>query len=78
MIKKSLGNLEIEFDIFDILAQMGIEVLDFDGLSALELLNLPYHHKDPFDRMIISQSITKNYKVISVDKKFEFYDCELL
>ncbi len=61
-----------------ILDEMGIEVLDFDANSALLLGSLPFYHRDPFDRMIISQAITRKYKIISVDKKFKLYDCELL
>ena len=78
MIKKSIGNLDFNADILMILDEMGIEVLDFDANSALLLGSLPFHHKDPFDRMIISQAITKKYKIISVDRKFKLYDCELL
>ncbi len=78
MIKKSIGNLDFNADILMIVDEMGIEVLDFDANSALLLGSLPFHHRDPFDRMIISQAITKKYKIISVDKKFKLYDCELL
>ena len=78
MIKKSIGNLNFEADILAILEEMGIEILDFDANSAIMLGQLPMHHKDPFDRMIISQSITRNYKIISIDSKFKMYDCELL
>ena len=80
MIKKSIGDLDFNAtdDILMILDEMGIEVLNFDGYSALLLGSLPVHHRDPFDRMIISQAITKKYKIISVDRKFKLYDCELL
>ena len=78
MIKKSIGHLDFNADIRIILDEMGIEVLDFDANSALLLGALPFHHRDPFDRMIISQAVTKKYKIISVDNKFKFYDCELL
>ena len=78
MIKKSIGNLDFDGDILLILDEMGIDVLDFDANSALVLGTLPFHHRDPFDRMIISQAITKQYKIISVDKKFKLYNCELL
>ena len=33
--------------------EMGIALLDFSGEEALLLKSLPFHHKDPFDRMII-------------------------
>lgn len=78
MIKKSIGNLELEADILEILDEMGIEILDFDGVSALILGSLPFHHKDPFDRMIISQALSNNFKIISIDDKFKNYECELL
>ena len=78
MIKKSIGNLSFDADMLLILDEMGIEVLDFNANSALLLGSLPFHHRDPFDRMIISQAITKKYKIISVDSKFKLYDCELL
>jgi len=78
MIKKSIGNLDFDGDILVILDEMGIDVLDFDGNSALLLGSLPFHHRDPFDRMIISQSITNKYSIISVDRKFKLYDCKLL
>jgi len=78
MIKKSIGDLNFEADILTILDEMGIEVLDFDAQSAIMLGILPMHHKDPFDRMIICQAITNDYKIITVDKKFNMYDCELI
>jgi len=78
MIKKSLGNLDIKFDMLEMIEDMGVKILDFDGVSALNLATLPYHHKDPFDRMIISQAKSRGYKIISNDKKFSLYDCELL
>ena len=77
-IKKSIGNLDFEADILKILDEMGIEVLNFDAKSAIMLGTLPMHHRDPFDRMIISQAITNGYKIITVDNKFKLYKCELL
>ena len=78
MIKKSIGHLNFDAEILTILDEMGIKVLDFDTSSALLLGVLPFHHRDPFDRMILSQAMSKKYKIISVDRKFALYDCELL
>ncbi|MBL0686382.1 MAG: type II toxin-antitoxin system VapC family toxin [Sulfurospirillum sp.] len=77
-IKISIGKLKFDGDILEVLKSMDIEILDFDGKSALELTTLPYHHRDPFDRMIIAQAMTNSYKIMSVDRKFKLYDCELL
>ena len=58
--------------------EMGLEILAFDGMDAVRLGKLPLHHKDPFDRMIISQALSKNYHIITDDGKFGLYDCKLL
>ena len=78
MIKKSIGHLEIEFDMLEMIDKMGLEILDFDAKSALHLGALPFHHRDPFDRMIISQAITNGYRLMSEDQKFKMYDCNLI
>ena len=39
----------------------------------LALENLPYHHRDPFDRLIISQSMTENIPILSSDKAYDLY-----
>ncbi len=78
MIKKSTGKLDVEFDLEYVLNVFDMKMLDFDANSALYLGTLPFHHRDPFDRMIISQAISNKYKIISIDNKFSKYDCELI
>ena len=78
MIKKSVNKLNVEFDLDYSLEKFNAKILDFDARSALLLASLPFHHRDPFDRMIISQAITKKLTIFSVDKKFKLYECELL
>ena len=82
MIKRSLGKLNVDFknpnELINILEHMGIKLLDYDGLSALHLGSLPFHHRDPFDRMIITQAIEYNYTIVTVDAKFKMYPCKLL
>ena len=77
-IKNSIGKLDFDFDIGDAVQMSGFEPLDFNVEDAIELMRLPCHHKDPFDRMMISQSITRNYYIISDDYKFKSYPCKLL
>jgi PIN domain nuclease of toxin-antitoxin system len=57
MIKASIGKLQIDFDPIAIAIESGFEMLDFSGEDALALKEMPFHHKDPFDRMLISQAI---------------------
>ena len=77
MIKSSIGKLEINFDPIAIAKESGFELLDYSAQDAVALKNLPFHHKDPFDRMLISQAINRKYKIMTVDNKFGNYDCKL-
>jgi PIN domain nuclease of toxin-antitoxin system len=78
MIKASLGKLDIDFDPIEYIEQTGFQSLDFSATDAVLLKDLPFHHKDPFDRMLIAQSITQKTKIMSDDRKFAMYDCQLI
>jgi PIN domain nuclease of toxin-antitoxin system len=78
MIKSSLGKLPIDFDPVDMAEQSGFDLLDFSGKDALPLKDMPFHHKDPFDRMLIAQSVSRNYAIMTDDIKFSMYKCKLL
>ena len=78
MIKASIGKLQIDFDPIMIAKESGFEILDFSGEDALALQKMPFHHKDPFDRMLISQAINRKFYLMSDDNKFTAYDCKLL
>jgi PIN domain nuclease of toxin-antitoxin system len=78
MIKSSLGKLQIDFDPVDLAQQSGFEHLDFSGKDALLLKTLPFHHQDPFDRMLISQSIVNNFPLMTDDNKFKSYKCQVI
>ena len=78
MIKSSLGKLKIDFNPISVAKESGFEMLDFSAEDALGLKDMPFHHKDPFDRMLISQAANRNFKLMSEDGKFGLYDCKLV
>jgi PIN domain nuclease of toxin-antitoxin system len=79
-IKLSLGKLELTqpFNKFipTQLHQNGISQLDINFRHINEVVNLPFHHRDPFDRLIISQAITEGTPIISNDNCFDLYEVE--
>ena len=77
-IKSSIGKLQINFDPIDLAEQSGFELLDFSGQDALQLKDLPFHHRDPFDRMLISQSIATKYPLMTDDDKIRLYQCQVI
>ena len=77
-IKSSIGKLAFDFDAIEIISESGFETLDFTVDDAVVLCNLPFYHRDPFDSMLIAQSLSNSYFIISDDEKFKLYDCRLL
>jgi len=78
MIKHSIGKLEIDFDPIEMAHKTGIELLDFSSDDAIMLGNLPFHHKDPFDRMLIAQSLVNKFYLMTEDSKFMQYNCKVI
>jgi PIN domain nuclease of toxin-antitoxin system len=78
MIKHSIGKIDIGFLPVEKAEAMGLEILAFSGPEALLLKDLPLHHKDPFDRMLIVQSIHLGLKLMTDDEKFKKYDCKII
>lgn len=78
MIKSSIDKIKIDFDPILHAKKAGFELIDFTPSEALLLKNLPFFHKDPFDRMLICQSIYNNYYLMSDDIKFRDYDCKFI
>jgi PIN domain nuclease of toxin-antitoxin system len=77
-IKASLGKLELVFDPLDAAEKSGFEMLDFSAKDALILTDLPFHHRDPFDRMLITQAISRKLIIATQDSIIDRYDCQIL
>ena len=75
-IKVSLGKLELKTPFNQInnkLEENGFEILPVTFEDTLLLSGLPFHHRDPFDRILIAQAMTNKMTIISKDKQFLSY-----
>jgi PIN domain nuclease of toxin-antitoxin system len=76
-IKVSLGKLILHqpFDLFipHQLLLNDITLLDITISHTLRVATLPFHHRDPFDRLLIAQSLVEDMPIISVDSVFDAY-----
>ncbi|WP_390631464.1 type II toxin-antitoxin system VapC family toxin [Leptothermofonsia sichuanensis] len=50
-----------------------IEILTITFEHLTVVSRLPFHHRDPFDRSLIAQSISENLQIVSDDTKFDSY-----
>jgi len=60
------------------LAENRIETLPVSLDHTLRLEMLPMHHRDPFDRLLISQSITEDWPVVTSDPMFNKYPVRVI
>ena len=72
-IKSALGKLDIPYNPLEMLHEIGFLELDFTAADALLLQELPFHHRDPFDRMLIVQAINRQIALMSSDRYFHAY-----
>ena len=76
-IKTSFGKLTLSAPFDELIpAQLklnGIDLLNIKVDHLSTLTTLPFHHRDPFDRLIIAQAIVEKLPVISLDGAFDAY-----
>lgn len=80
-IKYQLGKLSLPVPVPD-LVKMQRGVNDFLTLTVLEdhvwaLDQLPLHHRDPFDRLLIAQAMVEGYQLATLDSVFQHYPVDL-
>ena len=73
-IKKSLGKLDVPDDLEIQIEKHNFQSLPITITHGVAVGKLPWHHKDPFDRIIIAQAICESMTIITRDKKFNYYN----
>lgn len=80
-IKLGLGKLSLQnsfSELEEVLQQLKIEVLPITFSDTECYLNLPLHHRDPFDRILVAQAINHSLVLVSCDVAFDAYDLQRL
>jgi PIN domain nuclease of toxin-antitoxin system len=55
----------------------GVDALPLQHSHALQVATLPWHHRDPFDRLLIAQAQVEGLPILSADRQLEAYDVEI-
>jgi PIN domain nuclease of toxin-antitoxin system len=75
-IKISIGKLKVAGVLQQMIEEIyirDIRILPINPSHVLKVETLPFHHKDPFDRIIAAQSLVENITVISIDEILDEY-----
>jgi PIN domain nuclease of toxin-antitoxin system len=78
-IKLNLGKLSLQRSYETIVPAIDasdILMLPISFADTVQIRNLPLHHGDPFDQMLIAQAINHSLIIISRDKKFDAYSVQ--
>jgi PIN domain nuclease of toxin-antitoxin system len=80
-IKTQLGKLDLDRPLKQIIHDQQnenrVELLPVQAVHVYSLQVLPLHHKDPFDRLLIAQSITEGMPILSVDSQYRQYQVQV-
>ena len=75
-IKESLGKKDFKFSskkLYDGLIENGYKELKVSAFHAMEVIKLPFIHRDPFDRVLVATAIWENMSLLTNDSKLSPY-----
>jgi len=77
-IKRSLGKLTITDGWAAALGRLGFDALPVTAMHAAAVERLPWHHRDPFDRLLVAQASVERLALVTADRRLAAYGVELL
>ncbi|MGH3801051.1 MAG: type II toxin-antitoxin system VapC family toxin [Pseudonocardiaceae bacterium] len=77
-ITQAIGKLTVDGDLREHLTPQSFSELPVLGEHALAVRNLPRHHRDPFDRLLIAQALCEGLTIVTADRAFAAYNVPIL
>lgn len=77
-VKASVGKLVVPPGIADHIRDAGLRILGLEPEHALAVADLPVHHRDPFDRLLIAQARGSDLTLVTADERIRAYDVPLV
>lgn len=76
-IKVSLGRLELSDPFDDVIRKQivinGFQILNIEVEHISRVVTLPFHHRDPFDRLLVAQALAEDCSIVSADGALDAY-----
>lgn len=77
-IKRSLGKVTLPDGWAVSLRRLGFDPMPVTAIHAAAVERLPWHHRDPFDRLLVAQASVEGYALVTADRRLPAYDVEIL
>lgn len=77
-IKQQLGKLRLRAALAELIEtqrrENGLAMLPIELAHIYALSQLPFHHSDPFDRLLVAQARSESMTLVTADRKISLYD----
>lgn len=77
-VKAAIGKLIVPADIDRHIVDSGLRILALTAEHGLRVADLPLHHRDPFDRLLISQARAEGLALVTADRRITDYDVTVI
>lgn len=77
-VKAAVGKLSVPDELRERIVDSGVRVLGLSPEHGLGVAELPLHHRDPFDRLLIAQARHEGLTIVTSDERFADYDVQIV
>lgn len=77
-VKVAIGKLTAPSDLRQHVVRAGLQILPLDADHGLAVADLPLHHRDPFDRLLIAQARAERLTIVTADRRIAAYDVPVI
>lgn len=77
-VKAAIGKLVVPQDLHEHVLRTGVRILGLAPDHGLGVASLPLHHRDPFDRLLISQARAEGLTIVTADRRFPAYEVPVI
>ncbi len=77
-LKAAIGKLTIPADIHEHITRSGVRIQALAPDHGLAVADLPMHHRDPFDRLLVAQARCEGLTLVTADARIAHYDVALI
>ena len=77
-VKAAIGKLSVPTDLREHVTAAGLHILSLDADHGLAVADLPLHHRDPFDRLLVAQARAEHLTIITADRRLADYDVPVI
>lgn len=73
-VKAAIGKLSVPRDLREHVLRSGVQILGLDAEHGMAVADLPMHHRDPFDRLLVAQARSERLAIVTADRRIAAYD----